>query len=107
MAVKTGARWLTSLVAIVSMLTILIVMSTSTGFANSGLGSSNSQETIPKEMPPGTIITYDQNNQMIVEKPDYNSLFKEKQPLMTKPMISEEEKKKIDAEERKILEEIE
>lgn len=87
----------------------ILVCLTSNAFAAQSIVTDiqSNATTIPEKMPPGTRITYDQNNQMIIEKPDYNILLKEKQPRITRPTITEEEKNKLDDEEKKLLDEIE
>lgn len=64
---------------------------------------SSIEQTIPKTMPSGTTITYDQNNQMIIKKPEIEA--QANKYIVTS--ISEEEKMKLDAEEKEVLKKVE
>jgi len=80
--------------ALAICLTVLAGMSTS-AFADTSA-------TIPKQMPPGTIITYDENGKMTVHEPNLS----QNSVNTSASVISEEEKKKIDLEEKKVLEQV-
>lgn len=82
--------------AMLTSLSLLAVLSTSSSIF------AQPSATIPATMKPGTIITFDENNQMIVQEYE----FKERKTTQVSSGLTEEQKKKLDEEEKVILEKV-